>query len=132
MNLEALAQLIEKIRIAKIGNPVWLEHKKTFEYQEKTIAVVAFLKLVRAAQGVKTLDILCRNGLFIDMGVVYRCIFDCIAEINFLLQDDAEKNPTVQKFVEGFFSTTIDNLEGDKAKRVEASQIQNASECSLN
>ena len=87
MNLDRLFILVERLRKEAIGEPKWIEDKKVFEYQDHSAKVVAVLKITRAAQGVTALNLLCRSGLFIDFGVIIRCVNDCVAEAYFLLVD---------------------------------------------
>ncbi|TLY19324.1 MAG: hypothetical protein E6K66_11085 [Nitrospirae bacterium] len=54
------------------------------------------------------MHLLCTNGLFIDMGAIYRCVIDCTAEIHFLLENYPKKSAHVDRFVKAFFETTID------------------------
>jgi hypothetical protein len=51
VKLDRLATLVEKLRKAAIGEPLWVAEKQVFEYQERSAKVVAVLKLVRAAHG---------------------------------------------------------------------------------
>jgi hypothetical protein len=45
------------------------------------------------AEGVVALNLLCANGLFVDMGVIIRCVYDCEAEICFLLEEYPAASP---------------------------------------
>jgi len=67
------------------------------------------LKLIRAAQGIKSQIILCQNGLFIDAFSIYRCVADCAEEIIFMLEQYPEQSSHVKQFVNNFFEHTIDN-----------------------
>ena len=109
MDLNLLSTLTERVRTDSIGDPVWVDSKGVFEYSTQTVEVVSVLKVVRAAQGLHALDLLCRNGLFIDMGAIYRCIDDCNSEIYFLLENYPNQSSDVQRFVKAFFAATIDS-----------------------
>ncbi len=85
MDLDLLKSLVERLRIESIGDPQWVESKGVFEYPHQTVEVVVILKIIRSAQGVHALNLLCREGLFVDMGAIYRCVGDCSAEVYFLL-----------------------------------------------
>lgn len=71
--------------------------------------VVSILKAIRATQALRSLYILCNNGLFIDMGTILRCVFDCNDEIYFLLEAYPNTSNNVNKFITAFSETTIDN-----------------------
>ncbi len=77
MDPNLLASLIERLRAKSIGDPEWISSKKVFEYRVQSMEVVVVLKLVRAEQGIHALELLCHNGLFVDMGAIYRCVGDC-------------------------------------------------------
>ena len=62
MNLDQLFILVERLRKEAIGEPKWINEKHVYEYQDHSAKVVAVLKVVRAAQGVHTLDLLCRSS----------------------------------------------------------------------
>ena len=68
MNLGHIHALLERLRKDLIGRPKWIEEKQVFEYRNQSREVVAILKLLRAGQGLTSLDVLCRSGLFIDLG----------------------------------------------------------------
>lgn len=109
-----------------IGEPEWVDSKRVFEYSSQSIEVVTVLKSVRAAQGVHALDLLCRSGLFIDMGAIYRCVDDCNSEIYFLLENYPSQSSNVQTFVKAFFATTIDSNLPAKTEYVPTKKIHNA------
>ena len=67
MNLDLLKSLVERLRIESIGDPQWIESKGVFEYPHQTVEVVVILKIIRAAQGVHALNVLCREGLFLSL-----------------------------------------------------------------
>ena len=116
----------EALQRKVIGKPQWIKEKATFEYPEVTVEVVSILKLIRAVQSLKSLELLCSNGLFIDMGSIYRCIEDCINEIYFLLEKYPEKSKHVEKFIANFSQTTIDQDLDQKTKQILSKKIHNA------
>lgn len=126
MDLDKLFLITEKLRIQAIGEPVWIPEKGVFEYTNQSIEVVAVLKAIRAAQGIKSLYLLCQNGLFIDMGAIYRCVSDCSAEIYFLLEQYPKKSGNVEKFVNAFFETTIDGYLNVETEHVLTKKIHSA------
>ena len=95
INLNQLFMFTERLRKEAIGEPKWIEGKKIFEYQDHSAKVVAVLKLIRAAQGISALNLLCQQGLFIDLGVIFRCVYDCEAEIYFLLEEFPKRPATL-------------------------------------
>lgn len=108
LDLNRLSLLVERLRMEAIGAPGWVESKGVFEYTSQSVEVAVVLKIVRAAQGLHALYLLCREGLFVDMGAIYRCVGDCEAEIYFLLEEYPRQSSNVQKFLKEFFSKTID------------------------
>lgn len=126
MDLDKLFSITEKLRIQAIGEPVWIPEKGVFEYTNQCVAVVAVLKSIRAAQGIKSLYLLCENGLFIDMGAIYRCVSDCSAEIYFLLEQYPKSTHTVEKFVKAFFETTIDGYLNVETEHISTKKIHSA------
>lgn len=126
MNLDMLFSFAERLRIEAIGEPSFIKEKGVFEYQGQGVEIVAVLKAVRAAQGIKSLDMLCRNGLFIDMGAIYRCVGDCTSEVYFLLESYPKQSSNVQKFVKAFFATTIDSDLSAKTEHVPTKEIRSA------
>lgn len=126
MDLNLLSALTERLRAQSIGDPEWIESKEVCEYSTQSVEVVAVLKGVRAAQGLHALDLLCRSGLFIDMGTIYRCIDDCNSEVYFLLENYPNQSSDVQKFVKAFFATTIDSDLSAKTEYVLTKKIHSA------
>jgi len=116
----------EKLRAESIGDPKWIDSKHVFEYPKQTVEVVTVLKLIRAAQGIHALEILCSNGLFIDMGVIFRSVGDCVAEIHFLLENYPEQSNKVRQFMKEFYSKTIDGHLSSEEHPVLSSKIHNA------
>jgi hypothetical protein len=84
------------------------------------------LKIIRAAEGVYAPDLLCRAGLCVDLGAIYRCVGDCCAEVYFLLEDYPRQSSNVTKFLQKFFSETIDDLLTSDEEPVPTKKIQNA------
>jgi hypothetical protein len=114
INLDNFYNLVERLRKEAIGEPKWIQGKEVYEYQYHSAKVVAVLKLTRAAHGVTALDLLCRSGLFIDFGVIIRCVNDCVEEVYFLLEEFPKTSGNVDQFVKSFFESTIDGyLSGD-------------------
>ena len=126
MDLEKLFSITERLRIQAIGEPVWIPEKGVFEYTNQSVEVVAVLKAIRAAQGSKSLYLLCKNGLLIDMGAIYRCVSDCSAEIYFILEQYPKTSSNVDKFVKAFFETTIDGYLNIETEHVPTKKIHSA------
>jgi hypothetical protein len=126
MSLDKLFILVERLRKEAIGEPKWINKKKAFEYQDHSAKVAAVLKVSRAAQGVKALELLCHNGLFIDLGVIIRCVFDCEMEVYFLLEDFPRTSGNVDQFVKSFFESTIDGYLSKKTPPVATQKIRSA------
>jgi hypothetical protein len=126
MDLDLLKTFTERLRAESIGDPEWVESKGVFEYPKQSIEVVTVLKLIRAAQGIHALDLLCRAGLFVDMGAIYRCVGDCTSEVYFLLENYPKKSSNVQKFLKEFFSKTIDGYLSSEELPVPTKKIHNA------
>lgn len=107
MTRDQLRSAINRLRVAAIGDPKWSEEKKVFEYSERSAKVVAVLKIVRATQGLAAIELLCRQGLFVDMGAIVRCVSDCEWEVYFLLENYPSASPHVDQFVKAFFESSI-------------------------
>jgi hypothetical protein len=118
MNLGQLSILVERLRKEAIGEPKFITEKRVYEYQDNSAKVVAVLKIVRAAQGVHTLDLLCRSGMFIDFGIIIRCVVDCEAEVYFLLENFPNTSGKVDKFVKAFFASSIDGYLSNETRVV--------------
>lgn len=103
-----------------------MAEKQAFEYQDHSAKVVAVLKLVRAMHGVNSIDLLCRNGFFIDFGVIIRCVNDCISEVYFLLEDFPHTSANVDQFITEFFANTIDGYLSDEEPPVPTKKIRSA------
>lgn len=127
MNLETLHEITEKLRNKTVGNPVWNQTKTVYEYSNQSVEVVAILKIVRATQGVHAMEVLCQNGLFVDMGAIWRCVNDSVSEVYFLLENYPEQSGNVEKFTKEFFSKTIDNFLSTEEEPVPNKKILNAS-----
>ncbi len=126
IDLDKLFSLTERVRKQVIGDPVWVVEKEAFEYTNHSAPVVATLKAVRAAQGVEALHVLCNSGLFIDMGVIFRCICDCEYEIYFLLEEFPKTSTNVDQFVRAFFEATIDGFLSAETEAVPTKKIRSA------
>ena len=126
MDLGRLKSVVERLREASIGAPQWVSSKGVFEYPKRTLEVAVVLKLVRAAQGVHALTLLCANGLFVDMGAIYRCVSDCVNETYFLLEDYPEKSELKEKYLTHFFSQTIETCQSFEEDAVRSKKIHNA------
>jgi hypothetical protein len=126
MNLDKLFSITERLRMRIIGEPTWISKKNVFEYSNQSLEVVVILKIIRAAQGIKSLQLLCENGLFIDMGAIYRCVGDCTAEVYFLLEHYPETSEHINRFVKAFFETTIDRYLNMETEYVPAKKIHSA------
>jgi len=122
MNLAHLSILIERLRKAAIGEPVWMTGKRVYEYQDHSAKVVAVLKLVRAAHGINALDLLCHAGFFIDFGIIIRCVGDCVTEVYFLLEDYPKTSGNVDRFVASFLKTVL--MDTCRPTRPKFSQIK--------
>jgi hypothetical protein len=126
MNLDLMSKFIERLRIESIGEPHWIASKHVFEYPIQSIEVAAVLKLIRAVQGIHSLKILCGKGLFVDMGTIFRCVGDCVAEVYFLLEKYPEQSNHVRQFLKEFFSKTIDGHLSSEEHSVLSKKIHNA------
>lgn len=126
MNLEQVFILVERLRKRAIGEPKRIVDKGVFEYQDHSAKVVAMLKLTRAAHGVSALNLLCRSGLFIDFGVIIRCVNDCVEEVCFLLEDFPKTSRNVDQFVQSFFENTIDGYLSNETPSVPTQKIRSA------
>lgn len=126
MNLDPVKQFTDRLQAETIGTPEWIKSKQSFEYQNQTIEVVVVLKIIRAVQGLQALTMLCKAGLFVDMGTIYRCVNDSVSEVIFLLEKYPEQSGCVQKFVREFFSKTIDGFLTTEEHSVQTSKIHSA------
>lgn len=105
MTFDIMSALVERLRRESIGSPQWIPETRTYEYVEHSVRVVAILKLVRAAHGVSALEVLKINGLFIDLGMVTRGVFDAVEEVYFLLEQYPSASSHVDQFVKAFFES---------------------------
>jgi hypothetical protein len=126
MELRKLFIIVERLRLEAIGNPIWRHDKQVYEYDENSAKVVAVLKLVRAAQGVKALELLCHAGLFIDFGVIMRSVNDCNSEVYFLLEEFPKASSNVDRFIRSFFEHSIDGYLSATTTSVESAKIRSA------
>jgi hypothetical protein len=125
-NLAQLCILVERFRKEAIGEPKKIAEKQVYEYQDHSAKVVAVLKLVRATHGVNAMNLLCRSGLFIDFGVIIRCVNDCVSEVYFLLEEFPKTSGNVDRFVKAFFESTIDGYLLNETPPVLSNKIRNA------
>jgi hypothetical protein len=107
MSFEITLGLIERLRGEAIGNPQWVPTTSTYEYMAQSVKVVAVLKLIRAGHGVASMKLLRVNGLFIDMGMVTRGVFDAVEEVYFLLEKYPNASSHVDQFTKAFFESDI-------------------------
>ena len=126
MTLDQLCVLVERLRKEAIGEPQKVAEKHAYEYQDRSAKVVAVLKLVRAAHGVNALNLLCRCGLFLDFGVICRCVNDCTEEVYFLLETFPKTSGTVDHCVKAFFESTIDGYLSKETPVVPRKKIRSA------
>lgn len=126
IDLVKLSELAENLRKNVIGDPIWIEEKQVYEYSKQTVEIVVILKLLRAIQGLKSQLILCEEGLFIDMGVLFRCVKDCIDEIRFLLEKYPEQSKDVKQFIKKFFEDTIGDYDSKGTNSVKTKKIHSA------
>jgi len=126
MNLDRLASLVERLRKEAVGDPQWIKDSGVYEYHDHSAKVVAVLKLVRAAHGVHAIDLLCRAGLFIDFGVIIRCVNDCAEEIYFLLEQFPAASGNVDQFVKAFFESSIEGYLSSETPPVPTKKIRSA------
>lgn len=109
MDIAKLFMITKKLQKQAIGEPLWVPEKRTFEYPKQNIEVLVILKIIRAAQGVQSMYLLCTHGLLIDMCALYRCVDDCSAEIAFLLENYPKTSTDADQFIKAFFEATADN-----------------------
>jgi hypothetical protein len=128
MRLEQLLPLVERLRVEAIGVPDFVPETHAYVYKEQSAKVVALLKLIRAAQGLTAMKVLCQSGMFIDFGVTIRCVDDCVSEVYFLLEAFPNISSNVDKFVKGFFESamTIDGHLPQRTPAVETAKIRSA------
>lgn len=88
-----------------LDSPIWKDG--TFVYEKITVKHVAYLKAVRAVSSLHSLSLLYKKGLAIDGGTILRCLFDCLNEIYFLLENYPDTSVTVDKHVRHFESTSL-------------------------
>jgi len=126
IDLEALNDVLRKLQHDAICDPIWINDKGVFEYPEENVETVVILKLVRAVHGLNAMNLLCQSGLFIDMSAIWRCVNDCNNEIYFLLENYPNNSSNVEKFINEFFSKTIDNYLTTDEEPVPNKKILNA------
>jgi hypothetical protein len=126
MNLDRLAILVERLRKEAISEPHWIKETGVYEYPDHSPKVVALLKLARAVHGVNAINLLCSAGLFIDFGVIIRCVNDCAEEVYFLLEEFPKASANVDQFIKAFFESTIDGYLSSETPPVPRKKIRNA------
>lgn len=126
VNFDELFGLIEALRTEAIGEPKWDGRRRVYEYEEHTTRVVAVLKLIRAAHGLRASEVLRAEGHFFDLGMISRGVFDAVEEIYFLLEKFPESSAHVDQFVKGFFESTIDGHLSAPTKDVVKGKIRAA------
>jgi hypothetical protein len=126
MNIDTLDEIIRELQNRAVGEPVWIQDKNVYEYPDKSIEVVVILKLVRAIHGIHSMSLLCHSGQFVDMCAIWRCVSDCISEVYFLLEKYPEKSSNVEKFINEFFSKTIDNFLSAEEESVQNKKVISA------
>jgi hypothetical protein len=72
------------------------------------------------------LDLLCRHGLFIYLGLIFRCVHNCEAEIYFLLKKFPHTSSQVDQFVKSFLESTIYGYLSMETHSVRTKKIRNA------
>lgn len=123
---EQIRGWVQSIEAAAMPDPVWIPGKRVFEYEEVTREVVAFLKIARATQSLESLPLLVGHGLLSDASAIMRVIDECVNDVLFLLEGNPETADNVDRFVDHFRSTTIDNTSTSGGAPVPRSKIQNA------
>jgi hypothetical protein len=126
MSLDDLFNFVETLRREAIGEPKWFPSRQVYEFQDHSTKVVAVLELIRAAQGVKALDVLRRNGLFIDFGMTMRGVNDAIGEVYFLLEQFPRTSANVDQFMKAFFESNIDEYLSTKTLPVSTRKNRSA------
>jgi hypothetical protein len=126
MKLDRICNLAERLRKDAIGDPKWIEEKQVYEYEDHSAKVVAVLKLIRAAHGVISMNLLCHAGLFIDLGAIIRCVNDCMEEVYFLLETFPTTSGNVDQFIKSFFESTIDGHLSNETTTVSRKKIRSA------
>jgi len=118
---------LKTIETQVVGSPKWIPEKQVFEYETVSVEVVTYLKAVRAVQSLTSIRLLLENGLFIDFYTIARCVFDSVAEIEFLLEDYPIISSQVEKFLRNFREATIDEVSTQSTAAVLSKKIRNAS-----
>ena len=72
------------------------------------------------------LKVLCEYGLFVDFGAIRRCVGDCEAEVDFLLEEYPKTSNNVDEFVKAFFDSTIDSYISAEMHSVQSKKIRSA------
>ncbi len=122
---EQICEWVEKIG-ERFPRPVWIPEKRVFEFPELNPDTVAYLKIVRATQSLHALPLLFHHGLTADFGTIVRSIIECLDDALFLLERNPDTAKNVERFVEAFQTTVIDNSKASVHQPVSRSKIQNA------
>ena len=123
---DKICRWLETIERERIHPPIWIPEKQVFEYRELDPNTVAFLKLVRATESLHALQVLAEKGLIYDVGTATRAIIECLDDALFLIEGNPETKANVDKFVDHFAKTTIDNAKVSTHQPVKREKIQNA------
>lgn len=126
ISFDELCGFVDLLRRRTIGSPTWIESKQVYEYDEKSAVTVAVLKIVRAVQGVKAVEVLIDHGLVIDFGAAVRGVLDAVQEALFLLETYPQESSNVSQFVKAFFETTIDGYLDDGTPAVPTKKVRAA------
>jgi hypothetical protein len=126
IDLNKIFIFAERLRKEAIGDPIWNSEKHVYEYSAHNAKVVAILKLMRAAQGVNALSLLCRAGLFIGLGVIIRCVHESVASIYFLLEEYPKSSNNIDQFVKSFFENTIEGFLSVETHSIPMKKIRSA------
>ena len=111
LSLQQIREWVHRIDAERMPKPVWISGDHVFEYEEVTVDIVAFLKIVRATQSLHALPVLADNGLLTDFGSIVRPIIECVEDVLFLLERYPEMSNDVCRFVEHFRETTISGID---------------------
>jgi hypothetical protein len=126
VDIDQILRLVERLRREAIGDPNWDGARRVYEYSEHSSKVVAILKLIRAAQGLRALELLRRHGLFLDFGMSMRGVNDAIDEAYFLLEEYPKSSRAVDQFVQAFFESNIDDYLTGETPSVPTKKIRSS------
>lgn len=108
MDISKLVELVERLQKGTIGDPNWDPKRGVFEFPRESVEVAVVLKLIRVVQGLHAEYVLCKAGLFVDMGAIHRCVMDGVAEVEFLIENYPATSKHVDRFLGHFFAQKID------------------------